>query len=169
MDIENAAQELHRRFQHSTWFTSVGIGKDAGRDCIFLYVRSLDRARASFRDSLWYGYPVVLRKMRALRPAPGRQMIAGGSARLGTVQGGSQRSMTDRDIAEVFQHLDLWTETQREQYSFSALLREVEDLRALNKPAASDTVMLETLASNVSNQIKLDASRECAMDEDIRA
>jgi O-acetyl-ADP-ribose deacetylase (regulator of RNase III) len=77
MSIDEAARKLQHDFQEASWFTSVGLGKDAGHDCIFLYVRSLQLARAAFPHSEWHGFPVVLRRMVEARPAR-RPMIAGG-------------------------------------------------------------------------------------------
>jgi len=76
MDIERAATELQSHFHRAPWFTSVGVGRQNGREVIFLYVNSVERARAAFPQTEWHGFPVIIRKMTGLRPAAGR-MAAG--------------------------------------------------------------------------------------------
>jgi hypothetical protein len=69
MTIENAAQQLQRRFQEAPWLNAVGVGQYDGSPCIFLYVKSVRAARRALSVNEWRKFPIVIRKMGALRPA----------------------------------------------------------------------------------------------------
>ena len=63
MTIEQAVNALYDRVHHAPWFTTIGVGKYAGKPCIFLYVNAPPRSDTAFLARGWHGYPVEVRKM----------------------------------------------------------------------------------------------------------
>ncbi len=71
MDIRAAAKSLEDRFHDAPWFTMVGMGEEKGRECIFLYVKSLTSVPSRLLKGGWCDFPVIVRRMSAPRAVPG--------------------------------------------------------------------------------------------------
>jgi hypothetical protein len=68
MTIHEAAEKLAAHLRWASWLTAVGVGKQDGRDCIYLYVKSPKRADIAFLDEGWEGFPVMIRRTGAFQP-----------------------------------------------------------------------------------------------------
>jgi hypothetical protein len=68
MTVHEAAKTLHERLEGEPWLTAVGVGKEEGRDCIFVYVTAARPELLAHIGSEWWGYPVVVRRMTFPRP-----------------------------------------------------------------------------------------------------
>ena len=68
MTTLEAAKKLSQALTGASWLVSVGVGSEAGRDCIFLYVKKAppkDILAIKEAESL---FPVFIRKSGAFRP-----------------------------------------------------------------------------------------------------
>lgn len=68
IEIQTAAQNLMRYLANYANLTTIGIGSEDGKDCLFAYVKRLNKAERTTIPSEWEGFRVVLRKMGQPRP-----------------------------------------------------------------------------------------------------
>lgn len=69
MTMEQAAQLLDEKLRGYPWYVSVGVGATTSGPTLFLYVKHSRAAELKQFSSGWYGYPVIIRAVGAVRPA----------------------------------------------------------------------------------------------------
>lgn len=80
--VRQAAESLADELSHFPWLVSVGIGKPEGRDTLYVYVKSLQHPQLDAIRSGFKGFPVIIEKTGAIRPAlPSPQVRKAGGAR----------------------------------------------------------------------------------------
>jgi len=67
MSVEEAARRLYERLHGARWLVNVGVGKQNGADCIFLYVKAQPRELQELRSRPWHGFPIEVRKTQPPR------------------------------------------------------------------------------------------------------
>ncbi len=67
MEIADHARALAKALRGASWFNSVGIGQEDGKDCIFVYVVKSPPANNPELSNTVKRYPVVIRKTGRVR------------------------------------------------------------------------------------------------------
>ncbi|MDB6173803.1 MAG: hypothetical protein JWL59_3114 [Chthoniobacteraceae bacterium] len=68
MNVKDAAISLKKALQGASWLASIGVGRDQGQDCIFVYVKRMPPKDVPEIQAARHEYPVLVRKMAAFRP-----------------------------------------------------------------------------------------------------
>jgi hypothetical protein len=69
MELHQAAERLYDELSNHRWFVSVGAGSVDEKEAIFVYVKSVRHAELSRLKSGYHGFPVVICRSGAIRPA----------------------------------------------------------------------------------------------------
>jgi hypothetical protein len=69
MDALSAAKSLADALRDLNGLVSVGVGKQGEKDCLYVYLRAVNRVVRKSVPGSWGGFPVVVRKMQSPRPA----------------------------------------------------------------------------------------------------
>lgn len=65
---EHAATLLYEKLRQFPWLTSIGVGADHGRPCLYVYVSSRRNSPELDRLTNWNGYKVIVRLMAIRSP-----------------------------------------------------------------------------------------------------
>ena len=77
MSVNEAAQRLAKRLRGANWLHAVAVGKEAGNECIYLYVKKDPPKDLPDLRDLGDQFPVIIRKIGAIRPALSRSPLRG--------------------------------------------------------------------------------------------
>jgi hypothetical protein len=69
MSVNDAAQKLAQRLKGATWLHALGVGREDGNECIFLYVAKDPPKNLLELLETADEFPVVIRKTRVTKPA----------------------------------------------------------------------------------------------------
>jgi len=70
MNVEDAARALDKKLRPYPWYLSVGVGDTgAGREALFVYVKSQRHKEIKSIANGWMGFEVVIRPVGSIRPA----------------------------------------------------------------------------------------------------
>ena len=62
-----AAKSLTEFMTDIPWFTAVGVGSRRGKICLYVYVKSVNKSKSSIIPVEYFGYPVIVKKMKSPR------------------------------------------------------------------------------------------------------
>lgn len=67
MNSQLAAQHLYFHLSQYAWLTSVGVGLENGKECIYVYASRSIPSSNNHLPSQWEGYPVLVKRIGTIK------------------------------------------------------------------------------------------------------